>query len=207
MPSDPVPAWVGRDQNQFGIALLDCRSVAHGTTAWTTNKEIVETFGRLRKSTGAEHVNRRPDDSIEVACALRFPYSGAHGEGPVFKALAMEDKWDMYLYGDCLYIARSWSGNLCFVAPCEFKAGVVEIRRIIARSETVFGDTVYAGRVVDYLINSHMSNRVVPHPFPARMRDAPPGDLAAHSFEMFGRRGLFGSFEETIGVQGPQAAG
>jgi hypothetical protein len=199
--------WVEPGQNRFGIALLDCRASAQGATAWTTKREVVETFGRLRRSAGTEHVNRRPEDGIEIACALRYPYPGTHGEGPVFMARAMEDKWDMYLYGDCLYISRSWTGKLCFVAPCEFAASVVEIRRLAASSETVFGDAIYAARVVDYLIKSHMSNCVVPHPLPASLRNAPPGELAAHSFEVFGRRGLYGSFEETIGVQGPPAAG
>lgn len=207
MPSDQTPVWLERDRNQFGIAVLDCRSVVGNSTAWTTKKEVAETFGRLRRSAGTEHINRLPEDGIEVACALRYPYSGGHGEGPVFKAGPMEEKWDMYLYGDCLYIARSWSGDLCFVAPCDFQASSVEIRRLVARSDAVFADSLYAVRVLDYLIKSHMSNCVVPHPFPANLRDAPPGELAAHSFERFGRRGLYGSFEETIGTQGPPSTG
>jgi hypothetical protein len=118
----------------------------------------------------------------------------------------MEDKWDMYVFGDRLYIARSWTGTLSFVAVCEFKPDRVEIRRIFTEKKIVFGDLQYAGRVVDFLIKSHMSNMVVPHPLPARLKHESIGEMAVHSYEMFGRRGLFGSFDETIGILGQQAA-
>ena len=118
----------------------------------------------------------------------------------------MEDKWDMYVYGERLYIARSWTGTLCFVADCAFKSNHVEIHRIYAEKTIIFGDLQYAGRVVDFLIKSHMSNMVVPHPLPTKLKHESTREVAAHSFEMFGRRGLFGSFDETIGILGQQAA-
>ncbi len=203
----PEPKWVDRSQNQFGVSLLDLRSSANGSTAWTTSRDIVETFARLRKTDGAEYVGMLPDDQVEFESNLDFAYSGAHEEGPVFKARAMEDKWDMYVYGDRLYISRSWTGQLCFVAQCEFKADKVEIRKIIAEKTFISGDLQHAARTVDFLIKSHLSNTVAPHPLPARLKDKPPGELAAYSFEIFGRRGLFGSFEETIGIPGQQIAG
>ena len=201
----PEPKWVDSRQNQFGISLLDFRSIVFQSTAWTSSKEIVETFSRMRKLDGTELVNKLPEDCIEVACNLSYAYSGAHGEGPVFKAQVMEDKWDIYVYGNRLYISRSWTGELCFAAPCEFKSTSVEIHKIFAVKRFVSDDPQYASRVVDYLIKSHMSNMVVPHPLPANLKDMPPRELAACSFEMFGRRGLFGSFDETIGILGQQA--
>jgi len=202
----PEPKWVDSSQNQFGVSLIDLRSSVFGSTAWTTSKDIVETFSRMRKADGTEYVNRLPEDYVEFDSDLRFAYSGAHEEGPVFKARAMEDKWDMHIYGERLYMARSWTGTLCFVAICEFKSKCVEIHRIFTEKKIIAGDLQYAGRVVDFLIKSHMSNMVVPHPFPARLKRESLGEIAAHSFEMFGRRGLFGSFDETIGILGQQAA-
>jgi hypothetical protein len=202
----PEPKWVDSSQNQFGISLLDLRSSVFITTAWTTRKDIAESFLRMRRANGAEYVNRLPDDYVEFESSLSFAYSGTHQEGPVFKARAMEDKWDMYVYEDRLYISRSWTGNLCFVALCEFKSNRVEIHRIFAEKKFISDDVQYAGRVVDCLIKSHMSNMVVPHPLPARLKGEPLGELAVHSYEIFGRRGLFGSFDETIGILGQQAA-
>ena len=202
----PEPKWVDSSQNQFGVRLLDLRGGVFGTTAWTTRKDIVESFSRLRRVNGKEYVNRLPEGYIEVDSNLSYAYSGTHEEGPVFKAEVMEDKWDMYAYGDRLYIARSWTGTLCFVANCAFKSNHVEIHRVCAEKKFVFGDLQYAGRVVDFLIKSHMSNMGVPHPLPARMKHESLGEIAAHSFETFGRRGLFGSFDETVGILGQQAA-
>lgn len=194
--------WVDGSQNRFGIALLDLRKSVFGSTAWTSSREVVETFARLRKSDGKEHVNNLPVDPVQIEPALRFPYPGKHEEGPVFKSKAMEDKWDMYVYEDRLFVSRSWTGALCFVALCEFKTDCVEIHEIFADRKFISGDLQYAGRVVDYLIKSHMSGMAVPHPLPAALKDKPVGEIAAYSFETFGRRGLFGSFEETIGVLG-----
>jgi hypothetical protein len=59
---------------------------------------------------------------------------------------------------------------------------------------------------VDFLVKSHMSNMVVPHPFPENKRDASPEELAHHSFSVFARRALFGTFEETKNIWGPKAA-
>lgn len=202
----PEPKWVDRSQNQFGVSLLDLRSSVFATTAWTTSKDIVESFARLRRADGTGYVNKLPDDYVEFDSDLRFAYPGTHQEGPVFKARVMEDKWDMYLYGARLYAARSWQGTLCFVADCEFDSNHVKIHRIFAEKKLISGDIQYAGRAVDFLIKSHMSNMVVPHPLPARLKNEPLHEMAAHSFEMFGRRGLFGSFEETIGILGQQAA-
>ncbi len=202
----PEPKWVDSSKNQFGVPLLDLRGSVFGSTAWTTKKDIVESFSRMRRVDGTEYVNKLPEDYVEFDSDLSFAYSGAHDEGPVFKAQAMEDKWDMYVYGERLYMVRSWTGTLCFVAKCEFKSNRVEIHRIFTEKRIISGDLQYAGRVVDFLIKSHMSNMVVPHPLPARLKDGPVGEIAAHSFEMFGRRGLFGSFDETIGILGQQAA-
>ena len=200
------PKWVDSSQNQFGVSLLDLRSSVFGSTAWTSSKDIVESFSRIRRVDGTEYVNKLPEDYVEFDSNLNFAYSGTHEEGPIFKARGMEDKWDMYVYGDRLYISRSWTGHLCFVAQCYFKSSCVEIRKIFAEKKIIFGDLQYAGRVVDFLIKSHMSNMVVPHPLPTRLKDESLGEIAAHSFEMFGRRGLFGSFDETIGILGQQAA-
>ena len=202
----PEPKWVDSSQNQFGVRLLDLRSSVFGLTAWATSKDIVESFSRLRRVDGKEYVNKLPEDYVEFDSNLSFAYFGAHEEGPVFKARAMEDKWDMYVYGERLYIARSWTGTLCLVANCAFKSNHVEIHRIYAEKKIIFGDLQYAGRVVDFLIKSHMSNMVVPHPLPIKLKHESLGEIAAHSFEMFGRRGLFGSFDETIGILGQQAA-
>jgi hypothetical protein len=204
----PVPElkWVDSSNNQFGVSLLDLRNSVFKTTAWTTRKDIAESFLRMRKMDGKEHLNKLPEDCVEFVSNLSFAYSGAHDEGPVFKARVMEDKWDMYVFGDRLYVARSWTGTLCFVAICEFKPDRVEIHRIFTEKKIVSADLQYAGRVVDFLIKSHMSNMVVPHPLPARLKHESIEEIMTHSYEMFGRRGLFGSFDETIGILGQQAA-
>ena len=157
---------------------------------------------RLRASPGTEYVGQMPDSAVSIEATLRFPYDGKHDDGPVFKAEVMDDKWDMYLYGNHLYISRSWTGQLCYVADCTFRPDRVEIHKITVREDITENQPSYVERVVDFLVKSHMSNMAVPHPFPESKRNATADDLAAHSFVVFGRRGLFGTFEETRNIWG-----
>ena len=204
MKDKQEPHWIERKDNRFGVRILDCRSIVAETTAWTSNDQIAASFNRLRDSRGVEYVGQRPEDEVAVETNLRFSYDGSHDDGPVYKAEVMEDKWDMYLYKDRLYISRSWTGQLCFVADCRFKRDQVKIHRITTRRDCTENQPVYVERVVDFLVKSHQSNMMVPHPFPESKREASPEDLALYSFSVFGRRGLFGTFEETRAIRGRQ---
>jgi len=202
---EPEPSWIESEDNRFGIRILDCRTIVGNLTAWTSNKDIAETYNLLRTSDGTEHVGQELDDGVVVPVDLQFPYNGKHDEGPVFKAAAMEDKWDMYLHGDRLYISRSWTGQLCFLADCAFKTDRVKIFRVVACKEFAEGEPAYVERLVDFLVKSHMSNMEVPHPLPKSKCDLSANELAQYSFSVFGRRALFGTFEETKNIWGQQS--
>lgn len=51
---------------------------------------------------------------------------------------------------------------------------------------------------VDFLIKSHLLGSISLHPLPKNMRMDPPDVLATFSFAMFGRRGLYGTFQDTL---------
>lgn len=58
------PTWIEREGNRFGVRILDCRPVVMNTTAWTSDKEIAESFNRLRASDGTEYLGKMPDDGV-----------------------------------------------------------------------------------------------------------------------------------------------
>lgn len=201
----PAITWIEPGQSPFGIRVLDLRQRVFGTTAWTTNENIAAHFATSRRSTGDHHAGKFPASVVSWDCNIVFRYSGEHQEGPVFKAPVMEDKWDMYVFADRLYAVRSWTDDLWFVAECSFGQDKVTITTLHADSTRAGDDKAYALRVIDYLVKSHMSNMVVPHPMPDSFRDKSIDEIAEHSFSLFGRRGLFASFDETLGVVGPHA--
>jgi hypothetical protein len=191
--------WLEAADNPFGIRVLDCRSVALGMISTTADPAIAQRFVDLRSSAGTEHLGQVPNDAVRWQCDLTYPIDGQLPEGPLFVAGEMEDKWDIYLHSDHLYFARSWTGVLVSRARIRF-VGLAAYVDFVEVDPSTAEDAGLAIRHVDYLIKSHLFNKVAPHPLPLTM---PPieRDIALFSFSQYGRRGEFASYEDTIGVK------
>src|SRR5204862_3610513 len=127
---------------------------------------------------------------------LTYPYPDQE-DGPLFVAQQMEDKWDVYRFGDSLYFARSWSGDLIYRARLAPDRSSVTVRTISARGDFAAAPDPVA--VVDFLIKSHVFDLVAPHPVPLDP-GMDTGQLALWSFANFGRRGLFGTRSDAVGL-------
>jgi len=164
----------------------------------TSDPSVAKTFSQLRGDSGSGYRSKKPDACQSVACDLEYPHLSGQQDGPVFKADAMEDKWDIYIYDDQLYFCRSWSGDLAYRATLRLEVDkllVTQIDYAKPRAEK----PVDAVRDVDYLIKSHVYGAVIPHPFPKNMpRDSEK--LAFYSFARFGRRCLYGSYDDTLKI-------
>lgn len=191
--------WLEGADSPFGIRVLDCRSVAFGMVSTTGDPAVAQRFVELRSSVGIEHLGQVPHDAIHSECDLIYPVDGSFSEGPVFVADEMEDKWDIYLHSDYLYFARSWTGVLVSRARLKL-VGLAAYVDMVDVDRNTAEDAQLATRHVDYLIKSHLYDRVAPHPLPSTM---PPieRDIALFSFSLYGRRGQFASYEDTIGVK------
>jgi hypothetical protein len=190
------PRWIAASENPFGIDVLDCSSITQGMVAMTSDVKVAMTFGNLRTSQGLEYLGREPEDCCTVACELEYPPIQTPQDGPVFKAAAMEDKWDIYLFKSSLYFCRSWSGVLGYCAKIRSekdKMHVMQIDYQKARAD----EPLDAVRDVDYLIKSHLYGAVVPHPL-SRSMPNDPRKLAVESFSRFGHRCLYGTYDDTI---------
>lgn len=109
----------------------------------------------------------------------------------------MEEKWDIYLYGDRNYFCRSWTGELCFVAEFSTTGSEIVISRIWAAKELAKPDGRFAIQQVDYLIKSHLFKRTVPHPIPESLPREPEG-VGAYSFGRYGHLCCFATYEDAI---------
>jgi len=188
--------------NPFGVDLWDCRSFTHGTLSTTKSVEIAQRFAELRRSEGDEVRGHSPFDARLVSCDLEYPVVAPPSDGPLFKATAMEDKWDIYLLEDSLYFVRSWTGELDYVARVAFRETGIHLSRVAVSGHQ---DSALACRVVDFLVKSHLLGREVPHPLPA---DLPPTaeQVALFSFHQFGRRCSFGTYADTLPLGAAQPA-
>src|SRR5437667_10541486 len=102
-------AWLGPEQNPFGLRVLDLRPFSTTMISATADPSIATRFGQLRTASGEEHRGRHPEDAVVTPCNLTYPFNGESRDGPLFKAQQMEDKWDIYLHDGHLYFARSWT--------------------------------------------------------------------------------------------------
>lgn len=188
-------------QSPFGVDIWDCRAFTHNMVSTTRSAEIASKFARLRSSRGEEYKGRRPREAGTVSCSLTYACPERPLDGPLFKSEQMEDKWDIYLFNDVLYFARSWTGDLLFCASTRFDSDWMRLTCIV-----VDGDQApeFALRVVDYLVKSHILGRNALHPLPPELPKVADA-IAAYSFSMFGRRCSFGTYADTTTIEVPMA--
>ncbi len=192
--------WIEASQSPFGILVLDCRSIAHGTVSMARDLQVALKFTNLRNSNGEQHRGSVPSEPLHTDCSLTYPCFDKVGDGPLFVAQEMEDKWDIYLFEGNLYFARSWTGDLIFRAKIDFSGSGSRISSIDAKSGAVNKDTSLAIRQVDFLVKSHILKREVPHPVPADYPDD-PDKIAIYSLQLYGRWASYATYEETIKIR------
>ena len=194
--------WIPAAQSKFGIDVFDCSEFCQSMTSMTSDQDVVARFVPLRSSIGEEYRGTLPPSPVTIDCNLAYAFSGEPQDGALFKAELMEDKWDIYLYDRCLYFARSWTGQLNYVAAVNFKQGESRIRSVSVGSECN-PDSQFTVGSVDYLIKSHIYQLLVPHPVPPQIpRD--PKSVTMFSFSQFGRRACFGTYEDTTKIVVPR---
>ena len=195
---DTKAKWIPAAENPFGIDVVDCTAFCQSISSLTDDASVALSFSALRASLGEEHRGRSPSNAVTIQCDLSFPYDGQHKDGPLFKAQQMEEKWDIYLYDSQLYFARSWTGDLVFLANAAFNENRVRVNSILATSHAT-SSAEYVIGTVDYLMKSHLYRLPVPHPLPEGF-SSDPDAIACWSFNAYGRYGAFASHQDTTHV-------
>jgi hypothetical protein len=196
--------WLEPQQNAWGLRLLDCRPLTVTSTSLTNDRRIAESFAKLRYSDGRQHMGVSPANAARLDSDLLFPFNGESLDGPLFLADVMEDKWDIYLYDEHLYFARSWSGDLPLRAKIEFAAPVARIPWVEAELRGDYEDPVFVISTVDFLMKTHVHGTEVPHPVPEGFSDDPE-TIARFSMTLFGRWASFAKIGDTTGIRMTEA--
>jgi len=186
--------WLPVEANPFGVRVLDCQPLVNGMPAMQEPAAAAR-FAELRQLEPVSLREQHPEDAALIACALQLPFPRPAGEGVVFRAEVMEDRWDLFLVEGWLYFVRSWSGQLVYRASVRFEPGRAFVRAIEAPGEAAREDAAFCMREVDYLIKSHALDAMVPHPLPAGL-PSDPKQIALFSFSRHGRRGCLATYED-----------
>jgi hypothetical protein len=186
-------------ENPFGVDIWDCRPFTHNRISTTGSAEIARRYVELRCSQGNEYRGQVPINAQLTRCTLTYPLSHPPSEGALFKSEQMEDKWDIYLFDEWLYFARSWTGELTFKAQAHHELGALHLTALAVAADQ---DPAFAPRVVDYLVKTHVLPYKALHPLPSQLPQT-AWDIAVFSFSLFGRRCAFGTYADTTAMQAP----
>lgn len=188
--------WVSADECPFGVEALDCRAFSQAMLSTTRDPDVTRRFMDLRGSRGDQHQDRFPPKSARHECELTYPPLPAGDGAVLWRATAMEEKWDFYRFGDTVQVARSWTDDLIFTLTIDTSEGDRTTVREVAVDRRIAEAPDYAVAIADYLLKSHVFGREMPHPLPPE-GTRHPGELAIFSFSQYGRRAAWGAFADT----------
>lgn len=196
--STPEVRWLGKDdpRNPFTVDGYDCLAFVRSMLSTTKDQDIAARFVALRSSVGSNHAGQMPAGATAIGHRLVYP-GGGIADGALFKAQQMEQKWDIYLYGDSLYFCRSWTDTLVFRAKFSTTADSLAVETIWADVDAIEGGRDQAVRQVDYLIKNHLLRRAVPHPLPETL-PKDPNTVGLYSFNLYGNKCCFGTYADTL---------
>ena len=60
-----------------------------------------------------------PDQNIKIKTEEIYTKVEYEKISKGYRAKGMEDKWNLFLEGNCLYMHRSWTGNCIYIAELE----------------------------------------------------------------------------------------
>ena len=188
--------WASHAAGEKSIKVCECMQSAMGMLALTADQKVARAFVEHRQDDGEAYRDKLPADANELAVSHTYKELEPPPDGPVFKAIQMEDKWDIYYLHGAFQFVRSWTGDLVITAEVRIEDKDMHIEKIHTGQTD---DPEFALKVVDYLLKSHCLDMIVPHPLPDAVKDL-PSDIAKYSFAQHGRRGWMATRDDTLGI-------
>lgn len=191
------PKWLKPNENPYNMEIFDCREYALKMTSTTQDPKIATNFLNSRKSDGQEYIGIFPNNGVKCEVALSFNTQGKQiPDGIIYKAIEMEEKWDIYKYANFLFFVRSWTGDLLYFTnyiPTEKGFNVDLI--VLDENKIIEDDPFFEFKIVEFLIYSHILGYNVPHPIPKNIDKNDTQSILGYSFSMFGNKGQFATYD------------
>lgn len=206
-PGEPpfAPLWIDASESPFGIRVLDCRSVAHRMISTSKSPEVLNYFASQEALRAEQFRTATPANPQAFALDMSFSRCRIpETEGPVYLAQVMEDKWDIFRFGDALFFVRSWSGTLVHRARFAAPNGKLVITEVSTEASGVSSDTELREITrceIDFLLRTHLRRERVPAPLaPGVAGSIAPESVAMVAFVRFGRWASYATEADTTRV-------
>src|SRR4051812_9589476 len=154
--------------NPFNKRILDCRDYTLHNLATTADKNIAETFNRLRKSDGKEYLTQGFKNKITIETNLKYPPTGGQLTNLIFKAQSFDEKWDIYIYDNSFYFTRSWTGELVYKAFATVDTNNVTIYKVEFHDSDLVDKSIAVSNV-HFLVTTQILKGILPHRIPANL--------------------------------------
>jgi hypothetical protein len=194
------------DDNPYNTDILDIRGLTLNMVATTNNQAVAEQFFANRSSDGKQFEFVQIENSTKYKSNLVYPYNDLDLRGAVFKADAMEVKWDIYAYYGWLYFVKSWTSELIY--KVHFIKGLDSfiLDEIITASVDKIASTTeekatLAAQNVHSIMQTHIMDRVWPYKIPEMMRNMPEKNIALHMFAQFGNKATIATFSNVLDLE------
>lgn len=180
--------------NPFNKRILDCRDYTLNNLATTADKSVADTFSRLRTSDGKEYLTQDFIDKVAIEVNLKYPPTGGELTDLIFKAQSFDEKWDIYIYNNCFYFTRSWTGELVYKAFATVDSNTVTVYRIELQGDET--DKSFAVSNVHFLVSTQILKGILPHRVPTDLQT--DMEIALYSFSQFGNKCWYATYDDIL---------
>ena len=186
----PDVRWIEAADNQWGIRVLDVRSVTLGTLSYSSDPQCAANAVSFGQDDGTSFIGKSPPVPRITRAALTFPIDRMLADGVLYVPREMEHKWALFYHRREIICVRSWLRQVHVIARVELHQDHAEVTEVRGTFGAEDEDPELTVRLFDYLLRSHALNTSYPVPLPARMTEDPKV-AAIWCNSLFGNRALF----------------
>ena len=126
---------------------------------------------------------------------MKYPPTGSQLTTLIFKAKSFDETWDIYVYDNCFYFTKSWTGELVYKAFASVDSSNVTIYKVELQGDDS-GDQSIAVSNVHFLVTTQILKGILPHRVPTNLKTNM--EIALYSFSQFGNKCWYATYEDIL---------
>lgn len=196
-------AWLSEDENPWGVRVLDVRPYTHGMLSTSNDPQCAQNAVSFFGDDGAGWIGQLPTARYSEAVNRRYKVEGRLYEGPLFIPDCMEHKWAIFYRQGRLIFVRSWLREVYVVADVtRISDDEIEVTQLYGDFGAGADDEGFDGRVLDFLLRTHVLGQVYPAPLPSKLATDEESS-ALWCVRMFGKLAWVGALERPVDDEQP----
>ena len=189
------------DENPFNAPILDIRDITLNMASTTKDPAIAEAYVANRSDDGTRHIATDTTSFASFESQLTYPHNGDELEGIIFKSPSMDVKWDLYAYGEFIYLARSWTGELVYKGKYSNEGDSLKIVKILTNTVPDSDTEKIAEQNFHSIMLTHAVGKVWPYYIPKGLRKECENEIAIFMFSNFGNKATIATNHNVLDIE------